>query len=175
MTMWVALLRGVNVGGATVRNSELTELFSGLGFADVTPVLASGNVRFSSEATPDARREIASAIEAALSARFDYQAHLLLVTREELSEAIADFPYDASDPDRQPWVIFCDSSRTSSELLDAAENDSLDPVAAGPGVVYWNPPKGQSTDTPFAKLLARKTFKARTTNRNLRTLQKILG
>ena len=66
---------------------------------------------------------------------------------------------------------------TRDELCDAAASldHSVDPVAAGAGVVYWNPRKGSSTDTPFAKVLAKKTFKPRTTNRNLRTLVKILG
>jgi hypothetical protein len=59
----------------------------------------------------------------------------------------------------------------TAESLDPA----VDPVAGGPGCVYWNPRKGSSTDTPFAKVLARKAFKPRTTNRNLRTLAKILG
>ena len=32
---------------------------------------------------------------------------------------------------------------------------------------------GSSTDTPFAKVLAKAAYKTRTTNRNLRTLVKI--
>jgi hypothetical protein len=39
--------------------------------------------------------------------------------------------------------------------------------------VYWNPRKGSSTETPFAKILAKAAYKSRTTNRNLRTLVKI--
>ena len=58
----------------------------------------------------------------------------------------------------------------------AAEMDAgVDPIAAGPGVVYWNPVKGTTVDTPFAKLLAKTAYKPRTTNRNLRTLRRILG
>ena len=46
MTAWVALLRGVNVGGITIRNADLAALMrDDLGFDDVRTVLASGNVR----------------------------------------------------------------------------------------------------------------------------------
>ena len=64
---------------------------------------------------------------------------------------------------------------TRDELAEAAASvdRTIDPVATGPGVVYWNPPKGSSTDTPFAKILAKAAYKTRTTNRNLRTLVKI--
>ncbi|WP_258371005.1 DUF1697 domain-containing protein [Curtobacterium sp. MCBD17_021] len=42
MTRWVALLRGVNVNGITIRSAELVELFRALGHTDVRTVLASG-------------------------------------------------------------------------------------------------------------------------------------
>jgi uncharacterized protein (DUF1697 family) len=49
MTTWVALLRGVNVNGVTVKSAELGALFRDLGFAEVKTVLASGNVRFEAD------------------------------------------------------------------------------------------------------------------------------
>ena len=58
------------------------------------------------------------------------------------------------------------------ELADAAASmdHAADPVARGTGVLYWNPVKGTTVDTPFGKVLGRKSYKATTTNRNLRTL-----
>jgi len=177
MTEWVALLRGVNVGGVTIRSAELADLFRGAGFDAVRTVLASGNVVFEADAAPSARGALKKKIEDALRERFAYDAWILLITRDELAKAIAGFPFDATDADRQPWVVFCVDDVTRDELVDAAASfdHSVDPVATGGGVVYWNPRKGSSTDTPFAKVLAKKAFKPRTTNRNLRTLIKILG
>jgi uncharacterized protein (DUF1697 family) len=174
MTVWVALLRGVNVGGVTIRSAELREVFEGLGFDAVRTVLASGNVVFQS-AGP--RGPLAARIEAALGARFDYEAKLVLVTVGEVQTAIDGFPFDEQDDARQPWVIFCLDSATRDELADAAAglDPAVDPVHTGAGVVYWNPAKGSSTDTPFAKLIAKRTYRERTTNRNLRTLRRIVG
>ena len=176
MSAWVALLRGVNVGGITIRSADLTALLRDrLRFTEVRAFLASGNVRFETDAATSARATIKSTIETALRDRFGYEAWIVLVTVAELERAIEEFPFDAGDDTRQPWVIFCVDTATRDELVTAAASldDAVDPVAAGPGVVYWNPLKGSSTDTPFAKVLARTAYKSRTTNRNLRTLARI--
>ncbi|MGL4255586.1 MAG: DUF1697 domain-containing protein, partial [Microbacterium sp.] len=49
MAAWVALLRGVNVGGITIRNADLAEVFGDLGFDAVRTVLASGNIVFETD------------------------------------------------------------------------------------------------------------------------------
>jgi uncharacterized protein (DUF1697 family) len=177
MTTWVALLRGVNVGGIAVKSADLAEVFRSLGHDPVKTVLASGNVRFGADAAAAARGTLKADIEEALRVRFGYDAWIILVTLEELAAAIEAFPFDADDANRQPWVVFCVDDATRDELVEAAASldSGVDPVAAGPGVVYWNPAKGSSTDTPFAKLLAKAAFKPRTTNRNLRTLLKIVA
>lgn len=176
MTTWVALLRGVNVGGITIRSVDLAAVFrETLGFDVVRTFLASGNVRFETADAPSARSKLKSAIEKALRERFGYDAWVVLVTSDELARAIDGFPFDADDSSRQPWVVFCVDDDTRKELAGAAGDldTDVDPVAKGPGVVYWNPAKGSSTDTPFAKVLSKARYKATTTNRNLRTLIKI--
>lgn len=175
MTAWVALLRGVNVGGVTIRSADLADAFRSLGFASVTTFLASGNVRFETDAAATRRDELKAGIEQALRARFAYDAWIILLTVDELVAAIDAFPFDAEDATRQPWVIFCVDDATRDELRDAAASldRDVDPVAPGPGVVYWNPVKGTSVDTPFAKIIAKASFRPRTTNRNLRTLVRI--
>ena len=176
MSPWVALLRGVNVGGIAIRSADLADLFRDtLGFTEVRTFLASGNVRFETDAATRTRPALKSSIEQALRERFGYDAWIVLVTLAELERAIEKFPFDDGDDARQPWVVFCVDAATRDELAEAAASvdRTVDPVATGRGVVYWNPPKGSSTDTAFAKVLAKAAYKSRTTNRNLRTLVKI--
>jgi uncharacterized protein (DUF1697 family) len=176
MTAWVALLRGVNVGGITIRSAELAALFHELAFEGVRTVLASGNVVFETDAEPAARADLKTRIERALRERFGYDAWIVLVTARELSAAADGFPFDATDATRQPYVIFCSDEAMRDELLAAAASlDTDDPVAPGPGVIFWNPEKGRSVDTALARILAKTRYKASTTTRNLRTVKKLLG
>jgi uncharacterized protein (DUF1697 family) len=175
MARYIALLRGVNVGGITIKSADLRGVFEELGFDDVRTVLASGNVAFSSDDTDAAK--LKTRIERALSDRFGYEAWIVLLTRDELERAIDGFPFDAEDANRQPWVIFSSKPAALDELLadvDGFDSD-VDPLARGDGVIYWNPVKGTTVDTPFGKLLGKARFKPTTTNRNLRTLVKLLG
>jgi uncharacterized protein (DUF1697 family) len=173
---YIALLRGVNVGGITIRSADLRDLFESLGFDRVRTVLASGNVSFEAPA-PETHAELKRRIEQGLRDRFGYDAWIVLVTRDELEGAIAAFPFDAEDARRQPWVVFVSDAAAFDELVAAADDldPDVDPVASGDRVVYWNPVKGTTVDTPFAKVLAKARYKSVTTNRNLRTLRKILG
>jgi uncharacterized protein (DUF1697 family) len=68
MPLYVAFLRGINVGGRTVRMERLREVFRALGFSDVETFIASGNVIFGSD-VPDPmalERRIETALESAL-------------------------------------------------------------------------------------------------------------
>ncbi|GAA1754451.1 DUF1697 domain-containing protein [Agromyces humatus] len=176
MTSCIALLRGVNVGGITVKSAELRELFERLGFGGVRTVLASGNVAFETDGG-ESSAALKERIERALGERFGYDAWIVLVTRAELERAVEAFPFDAGDVQRQPWVIFASDPAVVDEILHAAGevDPDVDPIAPGEGVLYWNPVKGTTVDTPFAKLIGKARYKPVTTNRNLRTLQKILG
>ncbi len=88
MTTWVALLRGVNVNGITIRSADLAALLRRLGFDDVKTVLASGNARFSTDVDVTGRAELKARIEAALREQFDYDAWIVLITLDELEAAL---------------------------------------------------------------------------------------
>lgn len=175
MNDYVALLRGVNVGGITVRSADLRKLFVDLGFDDARTFLASGNVRFT--AADDDREALKQRIEGALGERFGYTAWIVLLTRDEVQAALDAFPFDADDGDRQPYLVFCSDAESKAELerIAAGVDTETDPVAPGRDVLYWHPPRGGSTDTPFAKELSRARWKAVTTTRNVRTIAKIVA
>ncbi|HEY0249319.1 MAG TPA: DUF1697 domain-containing protein [Gryllotalpicola sp.] len=185
MTAYVALLRGVNVGGVTVRSAALAELFRSLGFTAVRTVLASGNVAFESadgthgadETGETDAAALARRIESALAERFGYEARIVLVTRAKLAELVAAFPFDAEREGWHPYVLLGSDAAQLAELQAAA--GALDPadevVVAGDGVLYWHLRIAVgSTNSPFAKLTAKTRFTRTTTNRNLRTLRKLL-
>jgi len=176
MNRWVALLRGVNVNGITIRNAELAQLFTDLGFADVRTVLASGNVCFSTRNNEINHVELKSRIEASLRERFGYDAWIVLVPHKALDRIINSFPF-TQDTEHHAYVIFVSAPDVSSQLLAGvpkSEDASTEQAAAGEDVVYWRCPKGRSTDTAFSKYAAKAHFKSTTTTRNINTLRKLL-
>jgi uncharacterized protein (DUF1697 family) len=166
----IALLRGVNVGGVTVKSAALADVFRGLGFADVRTVLASGNVLFGG----DAEAPEQSAIEEALTEAFGYPARVILTDQATVAAVVEAYPFDEVD-DRQPYVVFVSQPGDIRTLLDLAgdlDND-VERVQPGDGVLYWEVRKGMSTDSTFSTKTAR-TPGILTTTRNLRTLRKLL-
>ena len=98
------------------------------------------------------------------------------MTRAELERAVEAFPFDADDARRQPWVIFASDPAVVDELLQAADADpDVDPLAAGDGVRLLEPGEGHDRADPLRQAHRQGEVQAATTNRNLRTLRKILG
>lgn len=173
VTRYVALLRGVNVGGITVRSADLAAMARDLGLDDVRTVLASGNLTFAADepATP-----LKARIEAALRDTFGYDAWIVLTTADDLAAVVEAFPFDPERDGYHPYVLFASDPAVLDEIEQAAGSlpASDEQVARGDGVLYWECPRGSSTNTPVAKLVAKPRYRSTTTNRNLRTLHKLL-
>jgi len=178
---WVALLRGVNVGGITIRSADLAEALRAVGLTEVRTILASGNVLFAApelsptDASATARAALKERIETALRDAFGYEAWIVLTTQSSLAEVAAAYPWPES-ADLQPYVMFSSEQSSLDALRSFAEASTGQPdrVSAGDGVLYWEVPKGSSVDTAFAKESLKARFKPHVTTRNLRTLRKLL-
>lgn len=131
MSDWVALLRGVNVGGVTVRSAELGALFAELGFGSVRTVLATGNVLFSAGggASPAERLALKASIEAALGERFGYDAWVVLEPRERMGQVVEAYPFE-EDAAHHAYVVFGSDQGVLDELL--ALGDEALPAAGSP-------------------------------------------
>lgn len=168
---WVALLRGVNVGGITVKSVQLAEVFHSLSFDDVKTVLASGNVLFTAAETD--LSALTARIEKALTDEFGYSARVVVVRQSTLVDVVAAYPFDEV-ADKQPYVIFASDPAVFGSLDTRDLDDEVERVAAGDGVLYWEVRRGLSTDSTFSKRTAKVKSDAVTTTRNLRTLRKLL-
>jgi uncharacterized protein (DUF1697 family) len=166
----VALLRGVNVGGVTVKMADFAEVVRRLGYDDVTTVLASGNVLFSST---DAASTAKGRLEAALRERFGYEAWVHVLTHRKVRAIVDAYPFERT-ADRHAYVVFI----LKPELLDALLAVELDPTvdqaARGDGVLYWSTPKGSTLDSAMGKAQGSGKHKPWLTTRNLNTLEKLL-
>jgi len=88
---FVALLRGINVGGKNViKMAELKACFESIGLSDVTTFIQSGNVLFATNERSIAK--ITEKVEEGLSKCFDYNSRVVIVSHEQLKNAVKHAP-----------------------------------------------------------------------------------
>jgi uncharacterized protein (DUF1697 family) len=91
MTRYIALLRGINVGGHNVRMEDLRRLFEELGLQEVRTYIQSGNVFFS---TGDANTAgLTRKIKRQLREVLGFETAVFLRTIPQLEVILADAPF----------------------------------------------------------------------------------
>jgi uncharacterized protein (DUF1697 family) len=95
MAIYLSLLRGINIGGhKKIKMSDLKALYESLGFGQVTTYIQSGNVLFSAEM--DETDDVLSLlISKAIEYRFGFDVPVVIRTKEEMQQIIAQNPFTA--------------------------------------------------------------------------------
>jgi uncharacterized protein (DUF1697 family) len=173
LVRYAAFLRGINVGNIRIKMPDLQRAFAQMGCQEVVTYLQSGNVTFRA-AQP--MHELKAKLEAGLSQTFGYQAFVLLYEHAQLAPLVVAYPF-AADEAHHAYLVFVQTEAAFAELMALAPTTGPEAPRIAPGaqVIYWQAPTGQSTDTPFAKILAKAKYKPTTTVRNLNTVAKMLG
>ena len=139
MRLYVALLRGINVGGTNlIRMAALKACFESQGFRDVTTYIQSGNVLFTARRSSDAA--LTRKIEKTLSKAFAYESRLVLRSFEQMKATVGNAPQGFG---REPAVyrydvIFLKDPLTPGDALTCVSaKPGVDRVYAGDGVLYF--------------------------------------
>ena len=99
MLDYVALLRGINVGGKNlIKMPALQACFEANGFENVATYIQSGNVLF--DFVRDPARPLAKRIEAMLAATFGHQGMVVVRSRKQMRAVVERAPR-ASVPSRR--------------------------------------------------------------------------
>src|SRR5271165_6244782 len=97
MHRYLALLRGVNVGGKLVAMDDLRDIATAIGFADATTYIRSGNLLFSCAEADSAA--LADRLERGITDRLGIRSAVVVLAGPELEQVIADNPFpDESNP-----------------------------------------------------------------------------
>jgi uncharacterized protein (DUF1697 family) len=136
----VALLRGINLGPTRrVPMADLRTLFEEAGYANVRTYVQSGNIVFSSDATPAAlEREC----ERLIAERFGFDVPVVVRTRDELARVVATNPLaDVADRPKRYQVSFMRDELDSAtvERLRGLVADTEALVVDGREVYAWHP------------------------------------
>ncbi|OIQ82560.1 hypothetical protein GALL_356590 [mine drainage metagenome] len=95
MGTWIALLKGVNVGGKHIlpMKTLVTELET-LGLTDVKTYIQSGNIVFRDSKRTAAT--LASEIGRTIEARFGFDPHVVVISHKDFASAVAGNPFRES-------------------------------------------------------------------------------
>jgi uncharacterized protein (DUF1697 family) len=175
MNQYVALLRGINVGGKNlIKMTELKDCFEGLGFQNVRTYIQSGNVLFYAAEPNQAR--LADQIEEALSEAFDYHLRVVVRSNEEMKAIVAHAPKDfGGDPSTYRYnVIFLKEPLTSAEAMQSiTTKEGVDQAYAGEGVLYFSNLISKATQSRLSRIVSMPIYQSMTI-RNWNTTTKLL-
>jgi len=103
MPHFVAFLRGINVGGRSVKKEKLQEAFTSLGFDCVSTYKQSGNVIFESKSTND--EEIRAKIEDKLNSMLGYSVVVFIRTIPQLKNIINPDPFKGQEKEGTSFLV----------------------------------------------------------------------
>jgi uncharacterized protein (DUF1697 family) len=172
---YVALLRGINVGGNNiVKMEQLKACFEAGGFQQVMTYIQSGNVLFESD--EENRASLTSAIEDTVSRTFNYSARIVIRSHAQMQKVVSEVPDDWKyRTDLRCNVAFIKEPVTASEVLQAIHpKEGIDTVTIGEGVLYLSTLLSSLTQSALVKLVSKKIYQDMTI-RNYTTTQKLLA
>ena len=166
----IALLRGVNVGGLTLKMEPLRSLVEGLGFAAVRSYIASGNLLFEADGENSA---IAAALEGALLAAHGRTVPILVLDAATFAGRVATCPFSPAEGKHVHGSLLWGPARIEAEAYESLRLPSEQLVLA-PGVAWLHAPEGVGRSR-LAQHIGRALVGAEMTARNLNTLHKLVA
>jgi uncharacterized protein (DUF1697 family) len=172
---YVALLRGINVGGKNlIRMADLRACFERHGFEDVTTYIQSGNVLFTSSGSGAA--ELTERIEGMLATSFDYDASVMVRSRAQMRAVVDGAPegFGAHPTRYRSDVIFLKPPLTARTAIgQVPTRDGVDRAWAGTGVLYFERLAARAAQSRLTKIVSMPMYQ-RMTIRNWRTATELL-
>lgn len=173
--LYVALLRGINVGGNNVITmSELRACFEAQGFHAVSTYIQSGNVIFDAGRAGSAA--LTRRVERALSSTFGYAAKVVLRSQEQLHEVVAKAPngFGKQPAKYRSDVLFLKEPLTAAAAMKSMlTREGVDQVHAGKGVLYFSRLTSQASRSLLGKIVGTPVYQS-VTIRNWNTTTKLL-
>jgi uncharacterized protein (DUF1697 family) len=176
MGRYVALLRGINVGGANpILMADLRACFQEAGFGEVATYIQSGNVVFSSSERDAA--VLTERIERVLSATFAYEASVVLRSRAQMRAVVQRAPVRfGTEPERyRSDVLFLKAPLTArAAMREVTTREGVDRAWEGPGVLYFDRLTERASQSRLTRIVSLPIYR-QLTIRNWNTTTRLLA
>ncbi|MBS2015445.1 MAG: DUF1697 domain-containing protein [Deltaproteobacteria bacterium] len=174
LSTYVALLRGINVGGNNVIPMKALKVtFEELKLTNVKTYIASGNVLF--QCAPVDCRKLEKKIEGALRNAHAYDARVVLKTKDELLSIAHAMPraWKKQDPAVRYNVCFLRHEIDDPKILEElSPKKGIEQLSYTPGALFWSAHRDDLTRTAMVKLSSHRLYKDMTV-RNANTARKL--
>jgi uncharacterized protein (DUF1697 family) len=164
----LALLRGINVGGKTlISMAELKACTEGLGFANVSTYIASGNLLFTSEKKSE---ELELQLERAIDQRFGLSVKVVALDRTAYARIMEAIPRSwIGDEKLRANVAFVARGTDAREVVRGLDPDpAVDEIRPVDGAILWATTRNALNRSVMRKLIGRPAYK-QVTVRSLNT------
>jgi uncharacterized protein (DUF1697 family) len=171
MTSYVALLRGINVGGNNILPmKDFRDLLAAFGCEDVATYIQSGNAVFKHDSDS---ASLSESIAAAIASSFGFEPSVVVLSAAEFASVVAECPFAAEAI--KPNLLYAWFLRDAATAVDT---ERLDDVASGgeefvltDSAFYFHAPNGIGRSKLAG--LVEKCLGVPATARNWRTISKI--
>jgi len=176
---YVALLRGINVGGRNkVAMADLRQVAESLGHTEVATYIQSGNLVFTN--TGDNTVALADALEQEIARSLAVRPAVVVLSRADLAQVIADNPFPGESNPKALHAVFHREPITGETIAAVADAEqkaqakgSRDEAAVVGCTLFMRTPDGLGR-SELAAQLARSVTKTAGTTRNWATVNRLL-
>jgi len=175
MKKYVALLRGINVGGKNrVPMKELKDLLEENGLQDVVTYINSGNIIFSSYHSDI--ESLTRKLETLIFEKFRLEIPLIIIAAEELIDALNNAPewWDVDSSAKNNAIFVIPPTTVDEVFKEVGEiRSEYEKVSSFGRVIFWSAPLKTYSRTRWSKVTG-KTIYNRITIRNSNTVKKLV-
>ncbi len=170
---YIALLRGINVGGHNkIKMESLREMFSALGFDNVKSYINSGNVAFDTRKSDNIK--LASKIAEAIEKEFTLAIKVLVRSKPEIEDIVENNPFEGRfENDKDLHVFFLDEIMPPEKCESLLSQANTNEMIAIRNLEIFCLLRVSVLDSLIGKGFIDKKLKVPTTARNWRTVKKI--
>ena len=173
--MYLALLRGINVGGkAKLPMKELSGIFAGCGATAVQTYIQSGNVVFEA-ASHTAARECVARVTAEIARVYGYPGRIVLRSAQEMRECLAGNPFAGAGASEDALHVYFLADQAEAEAVKGLDPERSAPdkfVVRGREVYLFLP--GGMARTKLTNAYFDSKLRTVSTARNWRTVGKLV-
>ena len=174
MTNYIAILRGINVGGRRkILMANLRKLFQGSGFDDIQTYIQSGNVLFT--AVEEDAYKLSLSIEDQIRSKYGFEVPVIIRTVNEIEQAVSNNPFLKKDIEiERLYLTFLKETPTAEKLTAIKSFDYTPDTFEIIGKDVFGFCAGKYSETKYSNQFFEKQLSVQATTRNWKTVLKLL-